>query len=146
VSLKNGDFINKLEIEIVLFLSWIMCSIAILLIWYSSCQIFPTAPEKIQISEKPARIAKYEKERKNPYNKTCHFEFLAAPDGLGVSYDVSLFYHIGMLNNWHQIVLDQFDTLEYCGLGYIASDMTISFHNPSPNVTESESVQQILEL
>jgi hypothetical protein len=82
----------------------------------------------------------------NLFNKTCQFEYFAIPTGLGVSYVVSLFYHIGMLNNWRQIVLDQLDTLEYCGLGYIASEMTISFHNVSPNQTESESIGQILEL
>jgi hypothetical protein len=86
------------------------------------------------------------KKRINVFNKTCQFEYDALPPGLGVSYAVSLFYHIGMLNNWRQIVLDQLDTLEYCGLGYIASDMTISFHNVSPNQTETESSTQILEL
>jgi hypothetical protein len=81
-----------------------------------------------------------------PYNKTCLFEFLVAPEGLGSSYNVSLFYHIGMLNNWREIVLDQLDTLERCGLGYIASDLAISFHNPSTDVSDMESAQQIMEL
>jgi hypothetical protein len=48
-----------------------------------------------------------------------------------------------MLRNWHEIVLDQLDTLERCGLGYMASDMTISFSQPSPNRTENESIQEI---
>ena len=81
-----------------------------------------------------------------PYNKTCMFEYLVAPEGLGQFYDVSLFYHIGMLNNWREIVLDQFDTLERCGLGYIASSLTIFFFNPSTDVHDLESVQQIMEL
>jgi hypothetical protein len=81
-----------------------------------------------------------------PYNKTCMFEYLAAPEGLGSFYDVSLFYHIGMLHNWREIVLDQFDTLERCGLGYIASSLTIYFFNPSTDVPDLESVQQIMEL
>jgi len=81
-----------------------------------------------------------------PYNKTCLFEFLVAPEGLGSSYNVSLFYHIGMLNNWREIVLDQLDTLERCGLGYIASDLAISFHNPSTDVSDKESAEQIMEL
>lgn len=80
------------------------------------------------------------------YNKTCMFEYLAAPEGLGSFYNVSLFYHIGMLNNWREIVLDQFDTLERCGLGYIASNLTISFYNPSTDVSDLESVHQIMEL
>lgn len=89
----------------------------------------------------------YKYDRENPwYDKACSFEFAVAPNGLGVSYEISLFYHIGMLRNWHEIVLDQLDTLERCGLGYMASDMTISFSNPSPNRTENESIQEIGEL
>lgn len=61
-----------------------------------------------------------------PYPKTCHFE--PPPVGLGTSYDVALFYHVGMKNSWAEIVRDQLDTLETCGLGYMASSMTISYH------------------
>lgn len=93
----------------------------------------------------PVQYVKYERE--NPWHdKTCSFEFAVAPDGLGVTYEISLFYHIGMLRNWHEIVLDQLDTLERCGLGYMASDMIISFSDPSPNSTENDSIQEIREL
>jgi hypothetical protein len=92
-----------------------------------------------------AKHSKYDIEKQG-YDKACSFEFSVAPHGLGVSYEITLFYHIGMLRNWHEIVLDQLDTLEQCGLGYMASEMTISFSNPSPNRTENESIQEIQEL
>lgn len=60
-----------------------------------------------------------DKSRDRPnYNKTCSFEYDAVPAGLGITYDVSIFYHVGMIKNWRSIVLDQLHTLEICGLGY----------------------------
>jgi len=95
---------------------------------------------------KPAQ-QQYKYNRENPwFDKTCSFELSTAPDGLGISYEISLYYHIGMLKNWREIVLDQLDTLERCGLGYMASDMTISYSNPFPNTTEEEAIEEIEQL
>jgi hypothetical protein len=35
-----------------------------------------------------------------------------------------------MINNWKRVVTDQLHTLEYCGLGYMASSLTISYSKP----------------
>lgn len=48
------------------------------------------------------------------------------PDGIE---DLQLFYHVGILNNWHDIVEDQLATLFNCGLGHYASKITVSYTN-----------------
>jgi hypothetical protein len=69
-----------------------------------------------------------------------------APAGLGTLYDISLFYHIGMVLNWREIVEDQLSTLENCGLGYMASSMTLSYSNPSQEGQAQSSTSQIEDL
>ena len=78
-----------------------------------------------------------------PFPKTCVFE--QAPSGLGTVYDIAIFYHVGFINNWRNIVWDQLDTLEVCGLGYMASSMAVSHHTPpeGSNGTLDELVQMI---
>ncbi len=61
-----------------------------------------------------------------PYRKTCHYQ--QPHNESGKTYDIALFYHVGMLNNWKNIVYDQLDTLEKCGLGYMASSLTLSYN------------------
>ena len=68
-------------------------------------------------------------QREYPFPKDCTFEYLAAQRSDLGSYQVSLFYHMGLIGNWVNIVHDQLDTLEQCGLGYIATDLTITFRN-----------------
>ena len=69
-----------------------------------------------------------------PYNKTCEFEYLAAPNvNKTHSYSISLYYHVGMIGNWRNIVHDQLDTLERCGLGYMATKFTISVNTEAPD-------------
>jgi len=63
----------------------------------------------------------YEKEF--PYPLVCHFE---KPPKNG-SYDVAIFYHVGMMNNWKTIVTDQLQTLQKCGLGDMASSLTVTY-------------------
>jgi hypothetical protein len=63
-----------------------------------------------------------------PYPKTCRFE--QPLHGIGIAYDIALFYHVGMKNSWKDIVWDQLDTLESCGLGYMASSLTVSYSKP----------------
>jgi hypothetical protein len=71
--------------------------------------------------------------REYSFPKNCKFEYHAAQDKDLGSYQVSLFYHIGLVGNWANIVHDQLDTLEQCGLGYIANDLTITYRNtPHP--------------
>jgi len=43
--------------------------------------------------------------------------------------DVKLFYHVGMIFNWKEIVHDQLVTLEKCGLAHYASSLTITYTN-----------------
>ena len=62
-----------------------------------------------------------------PYAKTCKFEL--PPQGIGTSYEIALFYHVGMMKNWKNIVRDQLHTLDTCGLGYMASSLTMSYAN-----------------
>lgn len=42
---------------------------------------------------------------------------------------VHLFYHVGMVRNWKDIVKDQLQTLDSCGLGTLASSLTITYTN-----------------
>jgi len=70
-----------------------------------------------------------------PFPKTCVFE--QPLSGIDASYEIAIYYHVGFMNNWRSIVWDQLDTLEACGLGYMASSMTVSHHTPSQGSTGS---------
>jgi len=78
--------------------------------------------------------------------KDCHYDRLAFPIGLGTRYEVSLSYHVGMINNWREIIQDQFSLLESCGLGYLASQITISYYNPIVGSTSNSSIQKLQEI
>ena len=71
----------------------------------------------------------------------CRYERLAIPIGLGTSYDVSLFYHVGIMGNWRDIMQEQFSILERCGLGYMAGQITLSYSNPSEDNTVTSTIQ-----
>ena len=75
-----------------------------------------------------------------PYPKTCRFE--QAPPG--EAFEIALFYHVGMMNNWKRIVKDQLHTLETCGLGYMASSLTISYSVGANSTNSREVLAQIL--
>jgi hypothetical protein len=75
-----------------------------------------------------------------PYNKSCSFEYRVAPKD---KYHISLFYHVGMLGNWIHVIHDQLDTLERCGLGYMAQDLTISVNTEAPQ-TAFDDIGRIL--
>jgi len=76
----------------------------------------------------------------------CRSERYMVPQGLDDTYDVSIFYHIGMVNNWKDIVKEQLAKIEACGLGYIASGLTITFSNPSAEVSVLNSTREIRDL
>lgn len=44
-------------------------------------------------------------------------------------YTVALGYHVGLVNNWKDIVADQLRTLDRCGLGRVASNLILSYSN-----------------
>ena len=72
-----------------------------------------------------------------PYPTTCQFEH--PPPGLGTNYEIALFYHVGMVKNWENIVRDQLHTLQTCGLAFMTSSLTISYsngHNNTDNLVE----------
>lgn len=79
-----------------------------------------------------------------PYPKSCTFE--RPPPGHGTDYNIAIFYHVGLINNWKTIMWDQMHTLETCGLGYMANTMTISY-NVDPNSSSTEEVKaELIEL
>jgi hypothetical protein len=80
-----------------------------------------------------------------PYSD-CRYERLAFPIGLGTTYEISLFYHVGMIRNWLEIMQDQFSLLERCGLGYMASHITISYSNPSEGSATASTTQQLQDI
>lgn len=59
------------------------------------------------------------------------------PDGVQ---DVRLFYHVGMIKNWEEIVHDQLMTLEKCGLAHYAKSFTITYTNGNP-----EKLKRVLD-
>jgi hypothetical protein len=59
------------------------------------------------------------------YPKTCHFEILQKEESKSI--DIALFYHVGIMNHWKSIVYDQLQSLEYCGLGHMASSLTVTY-------------------
>ena len=69
-----------------------------------------------------------------PYRLTCPnhedtADILKAAPG-NATRSVIIGYHIGMLNNWREVVKDQLNTLYQCGLGLVADHMFISYsHN-----------------
>jgi hypothetical protein len=64
------------------------------------------------------------------FNLTCPCTAIDdMPSGIR---QVHLFYHVGMINNWKEIVEDQMTTLDVCGLGHLASSLTITFTNGEP--------------
>ena len=83
--------------------------------------------------------------REYSFPKDCKFEYHAAQKNDLGSYQVSLFYHIGLVGNWVNIVHDQLETLEQCGLGYIANDLTITYRNsPYPDDHTVQLLQGML--
>jgi len=51
-----------------------------------------------------------------------------------------------MVRNWREIVEDQLSTLENCGLGYMASSITLSYNNPQKNTPTESSIHQIQDV
>ena len=80
-----------------------------------------------------------------PFNKSCEFEYLAAPRiNTTHNYHISLYYHVGMIRNWLNVIYDQLDTLERCGLGYLAKELIISVNSNAPE-TAFDDLSIILE-
>ena len=78
-----------------------------------------------------------------PYPKSCQLE--RPPPGHGTDYDIAIFYHVGFINNWKTIMWDQMHTLETCGLGYMASNMTISYYSMDDSTT-TKKVAELVQL
>lgn len=51
-----------------------------------------------------------------------------------------------MIRNWREIVEDQLSILEKCGLGYMASSLTISYSDPSKEIQTQSSIIRIQEI
>mmetsp|Transcript_3573 Transcript_3573/g.6205 ORF Transcript_3573/g.6205 Transcript_3573/m.6205 type:complete len:379 (-) Transcript_3573:491-1627(-) len=45
------------------------------------------------------------------------------------NYSVVVGYHVGMMNNWRNIVLDQLQTLYKCGVGELSSHLYVTYSN-----------------
>lgn len=71
-----------------------------------------------------------------PYPKQCQFEYTIADKDV----PIHLVYHVGMLRNWKRVVMDQLQTLALCGLGYMASSLTVSY-----SAGNLEELQQVTE-
>jgi len=78
------------------------------------------------------------------YPRQCHFE--KPLDGHGTTYDIALFYHVGMFNNWKNIMWDQLGALESCGLGYMASSLTISYSMASNSSSTNPGIDELIDL
>ena len=59
------------------------------------------------------------------------------------NYTVIVGYHVGMMNNWRNIVHDQLFTMDRCGLGNVLSVMYVTFSNNNSNNT-GRDLRQIL--
>jgi hypothetical protein len=66
-----------------------------------------------------------EQEREFPYPLSCPGTNLKSPAER--NYTITLAYHVGMLNNYKNIVTDQMKTLDQCGLGKAASEFILSY-------------------
>jgi len=62
-----------------------------------------------------------------PYPKQCQMEYTPNYRDMFGDVQIHVVYHVGMLNNWKRVVMDQLQTLTICGLGYMASSLTISY-------------------
>jgi len=111
---------------------FILLSIAMLLI--RSC-ILISSYEKT-LADRPILISSYEKtlaDRPNP-DLELQRQCPTYPNDLPASIvEVQLFYHVGMINNWKDIVKDQMDTLLHCGLIHYSASLTISYSNGDEN-------------
>ena len=58
------------------------------------------------------------------YPLTC-----PAKSYLSRNYSVVVGYHVGIMNNWRNIVLDQLRTLHKCGVGELASHLYVTYSN-----------------
>jgi hypothetical protein len=69
-------------------------------------------------------------EQEFPYDTTCprycwEDEYLG--NGVhGKNATIAVAYHVGMLNNWRNVVIDQLQTLHRCGLGHAARHLLLS--------------------
>lgn len=61
------------------------------------------------------------------------------------SRSVIIGYHVGMINNWRDIVKDQLNTLFQCGLGSVADHMYISYSNNNTAGVELRELESILD-
>jgi len=60
------------------------------------------------------------------------------------SRSVILGYHVGMINNWKEVLRDQMHTLFQCGLGLVADRMFISYSNNITSEVELRDLEAIL--
>jgi len=52
-------------------------------------------------------------------------------------YEILLYYHVDMVNNWEDIVRDQMLTLNKCGLGAASSRFTVTYTNGDENALQN---------
>lgn len=92
-----------------------------------------------------------------PYPKQCHMEYTTNYRNMFGDVQIHVVYHVGMLNNWKRVVMDQLQTLTICGLGSMASSMTISYSGGDvdelkhvvelfPFIRQLKQVQQLVYL
>jgi hypothetical protein len=77
-------------------------------------------------------------EREFPHEMTCSY-FGADNLNYRKNVTIALAYHVGMYNNWKNVVLDQLQTLHQCGLGHAARHLLLSYSG-------DDEMSQIAEL
>jgi hypothetical protein len=80
-------------------------------------------------------------EREFPYEMTCSY-FGADNLNYRKNVTIALAYHVGMVNNWRDVVRDQLHTLHQCGLGHAARHMLLSY---SGRDDEMDQISELME-
>jgi len=110
-------------------------------------QSSPPMPDKshykrpdIQLEHQPIqKRINIEQFQEFPYPKLCKFE--RPPPGIGTEYKIAVFYHVGMVNNWKDIVRDQLHTMDICGLGHMASSFSVTYSN----ISKTDEIVEIMD-
>ena len=62
----------------------------------------------------------------------------------GVRRTLSGFYHVGLVNNWRDVVADQLATLVNCGVLDVARSLTISYHQSNASLRDVAELKRIV--
>jgi len=153
-TLKHAPFGKKLIIRILLYTTFVVSALLAIFVGHSrklfiSSSVTASTKNVNTNKQKRGQVEKVKEDEEYkkfefPYPKSCQFE--RPPPGHGTDYDIAIFYHVGFINNWKTIMWDQMHTLETCGLGYMASNMTISYYSSMDDSTTTTTVAELVEL